>query len=174
MKSAYYVAGFACGIGLVALGYAIAAKLRERQNVGQEYDERQLWIQGRAYKAGFFSLIIFCYIYGLADVLIEGQWCKPIVGLSVCVCLSIAVWASICIWHDAYFKVSQSPRHYKILFGCVSLGNICIGISHMIGGDFIEDGVLGINSLNFIAGIMLLAVFIVIIVKGIKDRRESE
>lgn len=174
MKTIYYAAGAIFGVALVALCYIIVAKRRKRENIRQEYDERQLWVQGRAYKAGFFSLMIFCFVYGLADVLIERHWCEPIVGLTVCVCLSVVIWASICIWHDAYFKASQSPRHYKILFACASLVNIFLGVFHMIEGDLLENGVLGIHSLNFIAGIMLLAIFIVTVVKDISDRRESE
>lgn len=73
-----------------------------------DYDERQILARGRAFMWGFFSLIICLMVYGLTDMLIE-PWCDTLTGCIICCCVSLIVFAVICIRQDAFAGIGRNP-----------------------------------------------------------------
>lgn len=172
--STAYVWGAVCGIAVVALAGLLAGQRMKRKYSGKcKYDERQIAAQGRAYKCAYFTLLIYLLVYGIICAM-DIIWCETMVGVFTGIVISIAVFAVICIFEDAYFKTFESPRAYILMFTFIGLANVLLGVLHMVDGDFIENGIMGINSMNFIAGLLLLVVDATVLIKRMRDRRAEE
>lgn len=117
-----YIAGVLVGIAL-ALGLfaLILFALKKRNKVfSREYDERQKLAQGKAYKAAFFTLLIYVALVALLDL---GD-ALPELGifniLWIGAFLAVAVMATICILLDAY--VSYRDNAKRTLWCLVAIG----------------------------------------------------
>lgn len=171
----WYIAGAATGVLTVALVAALVNKVaKERRRCGGKYDERQIAAQGKAYKRAYITLGALCMAYALADQLIERPWCSPVAGLFICLCVSIGVWATSCVLADAYFRSGDSAKYYTRLFGLMGLFNLAIGVMRIHDGSILEDGALGIYSMNPIVGLLSLWLMTVILVKQRRDRRDPD
>ena len=169
--------GMICGIVLVALAAYLGNKLMKRsQKKGpKEYDERQVLARGKACQAAYCTLMVYLAAYGFFDAMTGIVWCDRFTGVFIGIALSVAVYAMICIFKDAYFRTIDRQRSYIILFAIVGLCNLAFGVVHMVEGTFLEEGILTISSsANFIVGVMLLVVLGVLGVKMAIDRRAEE
>lgn len=177
MKSTAYIMGMICGVVMVALAAYAASKLmkRSRKKGPKEYDERQIQNRGKACQAAYYTLLIYLAAYGFFDAFTGIVWCDRFTGVFLGIVLSVAVYAIICIFKDAYFRAIDSSRAYIILFTVVGLCNAAFGVVKMVEGTFLEEGILTMGgSANFIVGVMLLVVLAVLLVKMAHDRRTEE
>lgn len=171
----WYVAGIAAGVLAVGLvGLLVGKSAKARCRFGGGYDERQIAAQGRAHKLAFITLGVLCMAYGLADTLIDGPWCSPIAGVFACLCVSIGVWATVCVMHDAYFRTGDSMKYYTRLFGLMGLFNLAIGVMRIHDGSILEDGALNVYSMNPMVGLLSLWLMAVILVKQRRDRHDPD
>ena len=177
MKSTAYIMGIICGVVLVALAAYWGSKLMKRSEKKgpKEYDERQVLARGKACHAAYCTLMVYLAAYGFFDAMTGIIWCDRFTGVFIGIALSVAVYAIISIWKDAYFRAVDSQRAYIILFTIVGLCNLAFGVVHMVEGTFLEEGILTMGfSANFIVGVMVLAVLGVLWVKMALDRRAEE
>lgn len=138
-----------------------------------DYDERQVLARGRAFMWGFFSLMICLMVYGLADMLIE-PWCDTLTGCIICICVSLLVFAVICIRKDAFAGIGQKRKRNLTVLLVLTLANLLFGVSHIIDGDLLRDGVLSFHSVSLIVGITTGIVLVVYYVHGLCGRGEAE
>lgn len=138
-----------------------------------DYDERQILARGRAFMWGFFSLIICLMVYGLTDMLIE-PWCDTLTGCIICCCVSLIVFAVICIRQDAFAGIGRNRKRNLTVLLVLTAANLLFGVSHIIDGDLLRDGVLSFRSANLIVGITTGIVLVVYFVHGRCDRGEAE
>ena len=138
-----------------------------------DYDERQILARGRAFMWGFFSLMICLMVYGLTDMLIE-PWCDTLTGCIICICVSLLVFASICIRQDAFAGIGRNRKRNLTVLLVLTAANLLFGVSHIIDGDLLRDGVLSFRSANLIVGITTGIVLVVYFVHGLCDRGEAE
>lgn len=174
--SVYYSVGLAVGIVAAALlflviGYVVKKKCPDRGET--KYDERQEAARGRVFRQAYFTLLIYLLAYGLFDVLTGIVWCERFVGVFIGALLSVTVFAVGSVMNDAYFRVNENPRFWVILFIAMAVLNLGLGIWHMVDGDFVEDGMLSYNSMNFLVGLMCAALPCAVLVKGRRDRDEE-
>ena len=158
---------------VVALA-VLAAWIRGKKRRGAwQYDERQRAQQGRSARWAFFTLLVYLVAVGLAWE--AGLvWCEPGTGLFLGALLGAAVYGIRCLATDAYFKAGDSPVQAMAIFAVLGVLDLSLGILHMVEGDFLTGGVLGVNSLSFFVGLMLLAAFAAAIVRRVRDRNEAE
>ena len=122
---------------------------------------------------GFFSLMICLMVYGLTDMLIE-PWCDTLTGCIICCCVSLIVFAVICIRQDAFAGIGRNRKRNQTVLLVLTLVNLMFGVSHVIDGDLLRDGVLRFRSANLIVGITTGIVLVVYFVHGLCDRGEAE
>lgn len=122
---------------------------------------------------GFFSLIICLMVYGLTDMLIE-PWCDTLTGCIICCCVSLIVFAVICIRQDAFAGIGRNRKRNLTVLLVLTAANLLFGVSHIIDGDLLRDGVLRFRSANLIVGITTGIVLVVYFVHGLCDRGEAE
>ncbi len=138
-----------------------------------DYDERQILARGRAFMWGFFSLMICLMVYGLTDMLIE-PWCDTLTGCIICICVALIVFAVICIRQDAFAGIGQKRKRNLTVLLVLTAANLLFGVSHIIDGDLLRDGVLSFRSVSLIVGATTGLVLLVYWFHGLRDRGETE
>lgn len=98
---------------------------------GNQFDERQELLRGRAYKHAFFCMVLIgIAFFFLLDVLPES-------GISGGAALVITVFAGLlifaveCVWKEAFFSLHQHPKKLLILYiilGCINTFNGCVNL----------------------------------------------
>lgn len=138
-----------------------------------DYDERQILARGRAFMWGFFSLMICLMVYGLTDMLIE-LWCDTLTGCIICICVSLIVFAVICIRQDAFAGIGQKRKRNLTVLLVLTAANLLFGVSHIIDGDLLRDGLLSFRSVSLIVGATTGIVLLVYWLHGLRERGEAE
>ena len=123
-----YTTGIICGI-MCALFVCMLAKVfihRRLKMDKRDYDERQIAVQGSAYKYAYLTLIFALFAAQLCVNTFDFT-VKPLTTICVCGMLSLAVFVSICILKDAYFTCKTRKPGVVILF-------LVLGVINLIGG----------------------------------------
>ena len=171
--SAYNI-GMLVGIA-VALGiFAVIAAIKRKRGKPGEFDERQELIRGKAYQHAFFAVMIFSALYGLAVVTVERPLMADGVSALIAMFVGIAVFAVESIVRDAFFTAKNRPKSYIIGYIAVILSQIVNIIGNIREGTLIQDGVLTMNVLPIVCGVVFTIVLAAIIVKTVRQPKEDE
>lgn len=128
----YYMLGLFAGAAFVGLFFLIRAL---RKKAGDcEYDERQMAGRGKAFRAGFFTMLIAGSVCACLDLcgLLPGSAFPWSMGALL---LGVAVFAVTAIHYDAYIGFKAKPRRYYIIGACVIAIMICNGILNIRSAD---------------------------------------
>ena len=164
-----YALGLALGL---AVGIGVVALLLKKKVLDMTFDERQERARGKAYQYGFFTLLGCVIAYGVLDVVI-GPWCDALAGGMICICLSLTVFATVCILNDAYLSLKENPRKVMTVFTLIMLLNLVIGVINVMNGAAIEEGKLTAASVNLLIGVTTLVIMAVYVVNYLLARREE-
>ena len=168
-----YIAGIVCGVLAVALICWIIARINKKKgNVSKEYDERQRAIRDKGFRYAYLTLVGYMLLIALLHALDVfsgdvGGW------LFIGVILSLTVHVVYSIYKDAYFRVSDSPRSYIVLFGVLGPINLVVGAVKRITGE-VEGAFPTYGDLNLIVGVMVVIVAVNILIKLKLDRHSEE
>lgn len=131
------------------------------------YDERQLLARGCAYKAGFYSLMIYLIGIIILEQMKLGYTFVSANSLWLGIVISIGIFAIVCILKDAYMSMYENS---KMVFGfLVGMGifNVFIGVTN-----YHEKNTTGFTNLS--VGIMMLIVCSVFYIKKMHDKYDEE
>lgn len=196
-RSIWYVLGLVAGIVIGIMAVALIAWLAKKAGgkVGvfckdkeKTFDERQFLARGQAYKVGFFTLIFYVVIAAILDEIFDIHILMSLSGMWIGVCLSIAIFAIICILKDAYISLQENARGIMIMFGTVGIMNICCSLlpyfmhgeelietaQAVKNGNVYEYAKLSLRSLNLIAGILFLILIAVFAGKLWYDKKHED
>lgn len=174
------VIGIAMGLALVVFLKWIIQKMGGKVEVGgrkckESYDERQMLARGQAYKTAFFTLLFYMCSVAAISEFSENPLLMSFAGIWVGVCLSITVFAIVCILKDAYMSLYENTKGIIMMFSVIGILNTGIGILHFDAGrPMIEDGMLSIYCINLIVGIMFLIILAVFCGKLLYDKRNAK
>ena len=165
--------GFVTGILVVAIVCTVMAKMAKKKGcIGKgKYDERQQIARGRAFTWAYATLLVYLAVWMVfrsMDIPFFMEGVSVIIGAL----LSIAVFVGYSIFHDAYFKASESPRTWLIIISAVSLLNLGIGVGKLLRGETIADRLY--NNFNLFVGALFVVVLACVVVKRTLDRREED
>lgn len=169
--------GFLVGViaGVILVAVLIRAVLGRRGKSGREYDERQQQALGKAYKYGYYTLLIYLCMAALFDLMTGIRWCSMYTNAFIGVLLSVGVFGVVGIINDAYFPFRQSPKRYIILFAALGVMNLGIGVMEYLDkGTFVVDGMLSHTIVNPLAGVLLLALACAMVIKALSERNGQE
>ncbi len=171
--STAYIAGIVCGVLAVALVCWLISRINKKNGVEKkDYDERQQAIRDKGFRFAYLTLLGCMAVLALLHSLdiVTGNisgW------LFIGVILSATVHVVYSIYKDAYFRVSDSPRSYIVLFGVLGPVNLIMGAVKRISGE-VEGVFPTTEDLNLIVGVMLAIVAISILIKLRLDKRAEE
>jgi heme A synthase len=168
-QSGMYHLGFILGMATVlAIAAVVVYFVRRGRNGKCEYDERQELIRGRGFKAAFYTqigyLVANLLLYGGAGI----EWADGVTQNGIGICLSVTVFAAICICQDAYFPLNQKPKRYLLLFAGLTILNFAIGMMNLSDGRRMwTNGMLNFRSMNFVCVGMFVVLFLVLAIRAI-------
>lgn len=159
--------------GVMVVVACLLAVITKSKNPAR-YDERQKQVQAKAHKVSYYLLMILLVIYAIIDNF--SKFCDTMTGVFICICISIAVYASICIFGDAYTAVNQSNKSLVVALILAGGFNLLVGIGDIIDGELVEDGLLTVGSLTLVAGVMCTVIGIVALIRHlvVKNRYAAE
>lgn len=168
--------GIVTGLIVGILIYFIAIKATKKYRFGNkpDYDERQKTEQGKAYKVGFFSMMLYSAIAGACELCMEnGLPIDP--GFSAFLSLFIGAFsfATYAIFHNSYISINENPIRTKIIFIVIGTINLISSAVNIANGELIEDGILSFRAVNLACGILMLALVAEILIKERLDKREE-
>ena len=164
--------GFVVGILVVAIVCGVAAKTARKNGVGKgEYDERQQFARGKAFTWAYATLLVYLAIWMVLRTM-ELPFFMEGVSVVIGALLSIAVFVAYSIFHDAYFKASESPKTWLIIISAISLLNLGLGAGRLFRGETIAERLY--NNMNLFVGALFLVVVACVVIKRAVDRREED
>ena len=165
--------GFVTGILIVAIVCTVMAKMAKKKGcVGRgKYDERQQIARGKAFTWAYATLLVYLAVWMVFRSMEIPFFME---GLSVIVgaLLSIGVFVGYSIFHDAYFKTSESPRTWIGIICAVGLLNLGLGIGRLFRGETIAERLY--DNMSLFVGVLFTFVLACIVAKRAIDRRAGE
>ncbi len=166
-----YILGMICGILMVAAVVWLFNKLLRKcgGRIGLpckkgSFDERQLLARGKAYQAAFFTLSGYMALAACLDQVFEISILASYGGLELGFCISLLVFAVICICKDAYMSLYENPLGVVVTFLAIGTMNLLIGIQqfHANSGKEMEEDIFFKGYLfNLDLGILVFVILIV-------------
>ena len=156
----------AIGGTAIALLIVLIQKLSGRTK--KKFDERQIAARGVAYKWGFFSLMIYEAVYAMLLALgirFADETTGPILGIF----LGVTVFGAVAAAKDAYTAMDETPRS-RILWPILGVLWLFIGITRVIDGKAVRDGLLTIDSMQLFLGAAFLVIGAVELIHGLRNR----
>ena len=153
---------YAMGVGFGVFIAIVILMIFKKLNLTKkpEYDERQLYEQGRAntiaYRFSLAGMGLVLFLYGFKDDIPFEIF--PIAILAVVV-LSVMIFATYCIFHDAYFTTEQMKPNKKwiLLWVFIIVANLFSLIVNLQIGGLYYDGRVNTAALSALVILMLFA-----------------
>lgn len=170
-----YRYGLLAGLSFgVLAGLGIVVLLFKKKVLDMHFDERQERARGKAFQYGFFTLLGCLCAYGYSDMML-GRWCDVLAGVTLCMAISMLVFAITCILKNAYLSLRERPRKVMTCFLLLSVCNLAFGAVYFYRGELVEEGILTFRAVNPIIGATILLILIVYIINYLlRDREEAE
>ncbi|MGN1350712.1 MAG: hypothetical protein ACI4VM_06935 [Anaerovoracaceae bacterium] len=178
-ESDVYIMGVMCGILCVMLICMVIRLIFKRTGIIHgsrmkgKYDERQILLQGKGYKIGFYTLMTSCMLYSMADSVFELP-VVPFVGIWGCILLGLGAFAVYCIIVDAYLGVGSKIRSYVILCIVIIATNLFAVVTNCLNDSLYEDGVLGVWMINLMCAVLFALILAAFGVRQLMKRRDDE
>lgn len=174
-KGREYKYGFVIGalVG-VFLTTVLIVVLKNGKGGKNQYDERQELVRGRAFKYGFFTMMFSNVIFLFLKMLEITLFQNGEVLLMLSILISVMVFASYCIWNDAYFALNDNRKSLMIIFALIGIFNTILGVYNVFAGNLIRDGKLIWRGSNLYCGLVFVEIFVVFFLKYLKDKKEEQ
>ncbi len=157
----------------VAIALLFGLLFGRKSGKAVKYDERQLLAQGKAFKAGFFSLMSLLCVYVVYNAFSENMILRAPEGIFLCICASVLIFAVICIANDAYVALNESNRARTAILGFVGLCNLFLGIDRIADGTIMEDGAFSVSVLNLAVGVMGVVITLALIIRSAQQKKAA-
>ncbi len=144
-----------------------------KSTIPDEYDERQQFERGRAFRMGFFTLLMSMGAALTLDIL-ELLPVQSHVLYAAAIFPGIMVYVVYSVWHEAYFSMNQKAGSLMVMFGFIGVANLILGISSILDGRIMEGGRISVPVMNLICALMFLVLFVVIFLKKMKSAKEAD
>ena len=172
-----FLLGILAGVGVVAIlclviWLVLRRKGRDASRRAAGYDERQERARGRAFQAGFFTMLIGCAAAAVLSAL-GVPLLDSYLGYVLALYLGAAVFACVSIHLDAYYRLSDRPRQYMILFGVCGLLNLGVALGDM-GGGLYRNGRPAMWTVNLGCAAVMAAILLCQLIHTLRRRREAE
>ena len=171
-KTIGIIYGLVVGIFVVLIVCALT-KNGDRSEL--KYDERQLAARGKAFKGGFFTILIMNF---LAVIFTAAEISIPIdstLAMLISCFLGMLVFLGIAIWENAYYALNENGRNVVIAFTIIGLINFVIGIINLRGDEVIVNGVVqGEKCMNFMCALLFIYIAMVTAIRVYVDKKADE
>lgn len=155
---------------IVALLVYVLRGMKGQSKTVKQYDERQLLIQGKAYKYSFFTLLSYFLGIGVLTVVLERDFATTYVYACIGLCLGLLVYVTYSLFKDAYIGMKERAN---LSVGVAFLVGICnAGPSLFNLNKMMKDGVLQNTTVQLVMGLTFIYVGFILLIKKQLDKRE--
>ncbi len=86
-------------------------KLRRKKHLPEEgYDERQQLYLGKAYRYGFYTIVLFCIFYSFLEGHLDKPLFEPVIETVFAMSIGCFVIFEYALWHDVFVPVEPRPK----------------------------------------------------------------
>ena len=157
----------------IVLGLVFAKSFHKDSSATPKFDERQMAVRGRGYMFAFYIIIlVMCLMPVVMTDEIQTFLGDLIYFIPLCVGLPVHV--MYCVWKNAYVELNLNVKSWVVLMIFIGIFNLILGVSRIIDGTIIEDGVLQANAINLYLGILVFVILIELLIKNAIDRKEAD
>ena len=139
----------------------------------KKYDERQILEQGKAFKIGFFTMMIIFEVLILINLCGFSTLIDSTVFYQIAIFIGLLAYVVYCIWTESYFAINEKTNRVIIAFAIIAIVNLIIGILNMIAGQIVVDGRITFKAINPVCALVFLIIFGVMLVKRIVNSKKS-
>ena len=170
-----YSIGLACGIIFGVLFLVIWFAFRKAKGIDtmEKFDERQIADRYKAYKSGFFALLIFVAADALLKMFGVSLFEEP-VGECIAVFIAVGVFACRAVMSDAYFAPGKSMRNFILLYGVICFAQLLNTVRSFTDHELIRDGRLTIHCISPLCLILFLVIMIAVLIRARQLKYEEE
>ncbi len=173
-----YAIGFLIGFSIVIVIFIIVAIILNKKCGKTEYDERQLIARNAAYKYSFFTLVFYCILCGMLDV-VGVKWAETELQMFLGMFISVAVFVVICIFKDAYFGIEKGKKNFYTFFYCSGTLTVIQALNFVLNvivdkEPIITNGMLNSNLMPLFCAVVFLIMMIATVIKLIINKKERE
>lgn len=154
---------------------AVVALLTRRQTPRERaFDERQVAARGLAFRAAFFTLLLYDLLAGAAELIAGVRWAQnDFVFGCVGALLGLLVFIEVSVWNHAYLCKDGDTRQ-TIAIGAVGLGELLVFVSELLEGEhLIHNGRVQSTVLSLGMGIVLVCAAATLLLRRHIDRRDE-
>ena len=170
-----YLLGAACGIAIGVIAVILITKWTHKdKKIKCSFDERQELAIGRGAKYGFYTLMIYNFLYGAIDTVVTKKFVDNALALFVGILIAAIVYISYCIWEEAYFSLNENPQKVMIAFVIIAIINLALFGMNAAGGNLIKDGMIQYGVANLLCGLLFVVIFVELWAKSHFKKREEE
>lgn len=160
-------------LGLLLVAIFVVGMHKEIMELS-DYDERQIAMQGKAYKYGFWVASIFNTAAVLADDVL-GKYVEIRVLLMAGILLGFAVMLSYAILHDAYFRAYEKKSWFTVGKLTTLVMDARVAYTAWQRGNVIVDGVVTFEGVaDLLMCIFLTYIVVIVMIKGLMERKEKK
>ena len=143
---------------------------RKKNDFSKQYDERQLLIQGKAYKYAFFTLVIYHLVIGMLTMILKIDFATTYVYMLIGLCVGVIVYVTYSLFHDAYIGMDESKN---LSAGVAFFVGVCNAGSALFELDkMFVDGILQPEFGRLVIGLTAFYIGIILVVKKQMDKKE--
>ncbi len=154
--------------------FAVLVGLMRNKTNGNEYDERQVAVQGKAYKLVYFTEIIGVLMLCFFEDDIT-RVMKLSVAIFVWIFISGLILIGYQVFHDAYFGLNFQKGQLLLCYAVLAVSQIVIGVSRASEGELYENGIITLQgAIPFITGGFFACFLVIILAKRMMERNEAE
>lgn len=169
------LAGVICGLVIGGLMVIVLLKaMNADHSIKCKYDERQQLVRGKGFKYAFFTLLGYNLLAGMLNDLV---FKKPIMDMPITMALGaiigVLVYVLYCIWNEGYISLNENPKKVMIAFTVIGIANIGLGIGKILHEGLTENGMLTIDSINLLLGVMMLITVGALAIKSALNKKEE-
>lgn len=150
----------------------ILRSINKNHKLRTEYDEMQKRVRGEAYMYGFFALVFYEALLGLAEIITKLP-VDPLVLHFMGILIGVTVQAGYSIWHDAYVGLNTQTNRFLITMVVIGGINLFVAIMAWMDGRMVKDGILQTPFINFMVFVVFLILGIIGLVKKTTAREED-
>ncbi len=160
-------------VGLV-IAFVLLKMANTNHRMKTEYDERQQLIRGKGYMYGFYTIMFYEVIMMVLDI---AEFEFPVEHYTlhfVGVIFGCTVLCIYSLWNDVYWGLNNNKKKYSIIIVFAIILNLLPIIGQAASGTLVQDGKIGLTTLNIFVIIMMAAIGIAAVIKKLVKRDSSE
>ena len=157
-------------IGLLLAVVLITVIIRSDNSLKGNYDERQELNRGRAYKGGFYSILVYCGVIWLMGMARYEFKCDAgfLAGLGAS--FGLMVFGVITVALDAYLALNDRPGTTIGSMAVIAIVNYLIFMMNYYNGLVVRDGKLTSTCVNLMLAIVITVILGAVMIKRLMDK----